>query len=188
MLLRKHVERALFLIGACLLTYWSASSIDTKSFQQNASREFSKTLEAATPEPAAPQQWTEGSAVARLEIPRLGMSTMVVEGAGHRDLKRAAGHIPGTAFPGTGGNTGIAAHRDTFFHPLRFIRIADSISVTTPQGTFAYRVVSTQIVKPDQIQVLYPTQAESLTLVTCYPFNFVGPAPWRFIVRAERVQ
>jgi sortase A len=116
------------------------------------------------------------------------MSTMVVEGAGNRDLKRAAGHIPGTAFPGTGGNTGIAAHRDTFFRPLRFIRIADSISVTTPQGTFAYRVVSTQIVKPDQIQVLYPTQAEALTLVTCYPFNFVGPAPRRFIVRAERVQ
>ena len=113
---------------------------------------------------------------------------MVVEGAGHRDLKRAAGHIPGTAFPGTGGNTGIAAHRDTFFRPLRFIRISDSITVTTPQGAFVYRVVSTQIVKPDQIQVLSPTQAEALTLVTCYPFNFVGPAPRRFIVRAERVR
>ena len=183
MLIRNHIERALFLIGACLLTYWSASSIDTRSFQRSASREFSK-----TPAPATPQHWTEGSAVARLEIPRLGMSTMVVEGAGNRDLKRAAGHIPGTAFPGTGGNTAIAAHRDTFFRPLRFIRIADSISLTTPQGTFAYRVVSTQIVKPSQIQVLYPTEAEALTLVTCYPFNFVGPAPRRFIVRAERVR
>jgi len=113
---------------------------------------------------------------------------MVVEGDRGEDLEVAAGHIPGTSFPGNCGNTAIAGHRDTFFRPLRLIRLNDAITLTTLQGTFAYRVTSTQIVEPAQVQVLSPTKVETLTLVTCYPFHFVGPAPRRFIVRAERVR
>src|SRR5664279_1488691 len=93
--------------------------------------------------------------------------------------------IPGTALPGKQGNIGIAGHRDTSFRPLRFIRKDDMIALTTLHGTSRYRVVSTKIVGPDDVQVLYPTGRDALTLVTCYPFDFVGPAPRRFIVQAE---
>jgi sortase A len=124
--------------------------------------------------------------IGSLTIPRLGLSTIVVEGAGDRELKLAAGHIPGTSLPGQAGNVGIAAHRDTFFRPLRRIRKDDAIVLTTLNGKFGYRVVSTDIVTPDDVQVLFPAKTETLTLVTCYPFNFVGSAPQRFIVRAQR--
>ncbi len=124
--------------------------------------------------------------VGRLEIPRLGVSVMVVEGVDDSDLKRAVGHIPGTALPGEPGNVGIAGHRDTFFRPLRSIQRDDTITVSTLQGAYRYRVVSTNVVRPEDIQVLYPTGRDSLTLVTCFPFEYVGSAPKRFIVRAER--
>jgi len=109
----------------------------------------------------------------------------VIEGDDAADLKLAPGHIPGTALPGQHGNIGIAAHRDTFFRPLRFIRKGDLIGLTTLTGTYRYRVVSTQIVTPDDVQVLGPTKTDTLTLVTCYPFYYVGSAPKRFILRAE---
>ena len=132
---------------------------------------------------AAPEN---GGVVGRLEIARLGVSVMVVEGVDDSDLKRAVGHIPGTALPGEPGNVGIAGHRDTFFRPLRSIQRDDTITLSTLQGTYRYRVVSTKVVRPEDIQVLYPTGRDSLTLVTCFPFYYVGSAPKRFIVRAER--
>ena len=112
---------------------------------------------------------------------------MVVQGVSAGDLRRAAGHIPGTALPGEPGNVGIAAHRDTFFRPLRLIAPNDTITLTTLQGAYRYRVVSTEIVKPDAVDVLHPTSRDTLTLVTCFPFYYVGSAPQRFIVHAERV-
>jgi LPXTG-site transpeptidase (sortase) family protein len=135
---------------------------------------------------AKPKGPVEGSAVARLEIPRLGLSSIVIEGVKALNLSVAPGHIPGTPLPGQAGNVGIAGHRDTFFRPLEFIRKNDTIKLTTPGGQEQYRVVSTEIVAPSHIQVLYPTGRDTLTLVTCYPFHYVGPAPKRFIVRAER--
>ena len=81
---------------------------------------------------------------------------------------------------------GIAAHRDTFFRPLRAIERDDTITVSTLRGVYRYRVVSTRVVSPQDVQVLYPTEREGLTLVTCFPFDYVGSAPKRFIVRAER--
>jgi sortase A len=128
---------------------------------------------------------SSGSAVAVLSIPRVGLSTVVLEGAGERELKLGPGHIPGTSLPGGGGNVGVAGHRDTFFRPLRLIRKDDTIQVTTHEREYHYKVVSTEIVGPDDVQVLYSTQHEMLTLVTCYPFKFVGRAPKRFIVRAD---
>ena len=116
---------------------------------------------------------------------------MLDDPAGNRrrmgpELSLAPGHIPGTPLPGEAGNVAIAGHRDTFFRPLRFIRRNDTINVTTDRGEDQYRVVSTSIVAPSDVQVLYPTGRDTLTLVTCYPFDYVGPAPKRFIVRAER--
>lgn len=137
---------------------------------------------AKQPRPAAP-----GDLIGRIEILRLGISTMVIEGTGDATLRRAAGHIAGTALPGGVGNVGIAGHRDTFFRPLRNVRRNDIITITTPIGEYRYRVLSTRIVSPTNVEVLNPSATQILTLVTCYPFYYVGPAPGRFIVRAERI-
>jgi sortase A len=126
--------------------------------------------------------------IGRIEIRRLGVSVVVVEGGEEPTLRRAAGHIPGTALPGERGNVGIAGHRDTFFRPLRNIRHSDVITLTTVRGAFSYRVVSTKVVSPDDVAVLNSDGNEVLTLVTCYPFYFVGAAPGRFIVQAERIR
>jgi sortase A len=126
-----------------------------------------------------------GSAVAVMTIPRLKLSAVVIEGAEERELRLGPGHIRGTSFSGEGGNVGIAGHRDTFFRPLRLLQQNDEIQVITHERSYEYRVVSTEIVARDDIRVLYPTANETLTLVTCYPFDFVGAAPKRFIVRAD---
>ena len=124
--------------------------------------------------------------IGRIEIPRLGLSAFVIEGTSATTLRRAVGHIPGTALPGQPGNVGISGHRDTFFRPLRNIQRNDVITLTTLLGEYSYRVVSTKVVSPYDVTVLDPSGNENLTLVTCYPFYFVGPAPKRFIVRAIR--
>ncbi len=123
----------------------------------------------------------------RLEIPRLGLSAMVVEGVSPRDLKLALGHVPGTAFPGDGGNAGIAGHRDTLFRKLGGIRRDDTITLTTLRGVYRYQVDSTRVVEPSNVEVLDNNGGAELTLVTCYPFNYLGPAPLRFIVHARAV-
>jgi sortase A len=129
---------------------------------------------------------TPGETVGRIEIPRLGVSAMIKAGTDARTLQLAVGHIPGTAFPGDAGNVGLAAHRDTFFRRLRDIQSDDEIRLTTPDGSYTYRVARTDIVEPRDVWVLDPTDHPALTLVTCYPFNYVGSAPQRFIVRAEK--
>lgn len=134
-----------------------------------------------TPRPAV-----TGDLVGLIEIPRLGVSAIVVEGTTPTTLRRAVGHIVGTTLPGRVGNVGISGHRDTFFRPLRNIQRDDVITLTTPLGAYRYHVVSTKIVSPNDVGVLALTSTETLTLVTCYPFYFVGAAPGRFIVRAER--
>jgi sortase A len=111
---------------------------------------------------------------------------MVFEGDDAGILKVGAGHIPTTPFPLQGGNVGIAAHRDAYFRPLRLIRPNDAISFKTPTGTFHYTVTKTEIVQPSDTQVLARSN-QDLTLVTCYPFYYVGSAPQRFIVHARKI-
>jgi sortase A len=123
----------------------------------------------------------------RIEIPRLGLSAMVREGDDDATLAVAVGHIPGTAQLGERGNVVLAGHRDTFFRALRGIRRRDAIRVSTPRRQDDYVVESTEVVGPKEIRVLEKTQDGHLTLVTCYPFNFVGSAPKRFVVRASLV-
>jgi sortase A len=125
--------------------------------------------------------------IGRIEIQSLSLSVIVMEGTGRTILRRAVGHIPGTALPGQPGNIGISGHRDTFFRPLRNIHRDDLITLTTLEGEYRYRVVSAKVVGPNDVAVLDSGGNEILTLVTCYPFYYVGPAPNRFIVRAERV-
>jgi sortase A len=128
----------------------------------------------------------DGSPLGRIEIGTIGLSAMILEGTDAQTLRRAVGHIPRTALPGNPGNVAIAGHRDTFFRGLRNIQKDDEITLTTLDGTYRYRVDSTQVVDPKEIWVLDHSDESILTLVTCYPFYFVGPAPQRFIVRAHR--
>jgi sortase A len=125
--------------------------------------------------------------VGMIEIPAVGLATRVLEGSNARTLRLAVGHIPGTALPGRSGNVGLAGHRDTYFRPLRGIKVGDEIRFTTVAGTFKYRVISLRVVLPSAIEVLNPTQLPTLTLVTCYPFDFMGTAPQRLIVHAEMI-
>jgi sortase A len=128
-----------------------------------------------------------GSVVGEIKIPNIGVSVMVLEGDSASVLHRAAGHVEGTAIPGEPGNVVIAAHRDTFFRPLRNIRDQDIITLTTSRGTYQYQVESVQVVGPNDTTVLADSPAPTLTLITCYPFYYVGPAPKRFIVQAKQV-
>jgi sortase A len=130
-----------------------------------------------------------GFLVGRMEIPRIGISVMVLEGDGDDVLGKAVGHVPTTAFPGGAGNVVIAGHRDTFFRPLRKIRKDDEIAFTTTQGIiYNYQVWSIAKVEPGDLQVLKASSHPTLTLITCHPFDYIGPAPKRFIVQARETQ
>lgn len=145
--------------------------------------------EESRPQPAARiiPEVPPGDVVGRIEIPRLGISAIVREGVDHKTLGRAVGHVPSTALPGASGNVAVAAHRDTFFRPVRDIRKGDVIRMVTDHGTYEYHVESMKIVTPRDVEVLDPTKQPMMTLVTCYPFNYIGSAPKRFIVRARQV-
>lgn len=129
----------------------------------------------------------DADVVGKLEVPRLGLSVMVSEGTTARVLRRGAGHLKGTPRPGSAGNAAIAGHRDRHFRPLRDILPGDELVFTGVDGTYRYEVQWTSIVKPDHVEVLKPTDEPALTLVTCYPFSYVGNAPERFIVRARQI-
>jgi sortase A len=123
-----------------------------------------------------------------LEIPRLGIETPVLEGVDDGTLRRAVGHIPGTALPADGiGNIGIAGHRDTLFRSLKDVEQEDVIILKTLTGDHRYLVDSIRVVEPNNVAVLKNIDQRTLTLVTCYPFNFVGPAPLRFVVQAREI-
>jgi sortase A len=199
-LILRWTQGLLFAVGLALLGWCAYVLLDARSFQRAedrrldglmlASHEADRGAVGNPPGAASAVLRLPASAaglIGRLDIPRLGLSAIVIEGVRAATLRRAVGHIPGTAMPGQPGNIGISGHRDTFFRPLRNIRQNDIINVTTLLGEFHYRVVSTTIVRPDNVRVLDATENQILTLVTCYPFYFVGPAPSRFIVRAERV-
>ena len=130
----------------------------------------------------------EGDLVGRIDIGRLGVSAIMLSGTSARTLRRAVGHIPGTALPGEAGNVGLAGHRDSFFRELREVMAGDTISLSTPHGDVHYLVDSVFVVEPEEVHVLAPPPTgEMVTLVTCYPFHYAGPAPLRFIVQGQRL-
>jgi sortase A len=183
-------------VGLLALSYWAIVFVSAQRYQYRETQRFTSGQKAEPGTPSRSESPTNekrsypstGSPVALLEIPRLRLSAVVVEGAEEHELKLGPGHIRGTSLPGEGGNVGVAGHRDTFFRPLRLIRRDDTIKVIAHEREYQYKVVSLQIVEPEDIEVLYPTGRETLTLVTCYPFDFVGSAPRRYIVRADCVE
>ncbi len=163
----------------------ASAEFERQSHVERVAREDASRLTKSTA-PAVPPAVGPDGLIGRIEIERIGLSAVVFERTGKATLRHAVGHIPGTALPGHPGNSGLSGHRDTFFRPLRNIRTDDIITLTTLRGDFRYRVVSTRIVVPTEVPVLDPSETEVLTLVTRYPFYFVGSAPKRFVVRAER--
>ena len=183
----RRTRRALLAAGFSLCAYSGFVFLDAQYFQHRQNLVLDRLLLKPLPSPVVPVSVPPLGLIGRIEIPRLGLSQIVMEGSDSKTLRRAVGHVPGTALPGESGNSAITAHRDTFFRPLRKIRSGDLISVTTLTGQYNYRVQSTEIVNPDNTEVLDPSSSETLTLITCYPFYFVGSAPHRFIVHAERI-
>lgn len=202
-------ERALVAFGlACLAAYASACASRTL-YQATEERHFEAEIEAqieAQIERALMAErhdvgeWSAQrvdayeatrdrtvESLGRLDIPDAGVSVMVLEGTDDETLDRAVGRIPGTARIGEAGNLGIAGHRDGFFRGLRHLTRGDEITLSTLEGVTRYRVSELRIVEPEAVEVLDPTPAPTLTLVTCYPFYFVGSAPRRYIVQAEHV-
>jgi len=127
-----------------------------------------------------------GKPIGSIEIPRLGLSSVVLEGDDAAALLLGVGHLSDTPLPWHDGNTVLAAHRDTFFRPLAHIRKGDVIRFSTADAALEYVVKELKVVEPTAVEVLEPTSAATLTLITCFPFDYIGPAPQRFIVRAER--
>jgi sortase A len=180
-------QRALFVCAVLLLGYCAFALVDAWMFQRRESGDLDhlpRDRRAASE--SAPAAAADGL-IGRIEIPRLLLSAIVVEGIDETTLRRAVGHIPGTALPGQPGNVGLSGHRDTFFRPLKDLRIKDEVQISTLKGNFKYEVESLRVVEPDNVGVLAASAENVLTLVTCYPFYYVGPAPQRWIVRARQV-
>jgi sortase A len=205
-------SRALFfIIGILTLGYVGFAMLDARLYQADQNRRFEEELKGLRPATGSGEHLQpsplppglaegdvvrakslgvaarEGAPLGRIESSAIGLVAMMREGIDEGTLRRAVGHIPGTPLPGQRGNVALAAHRDTFFRGLRKIRVNDEITLTTLSGSYRYRVDSTKVVKPEETEVLEDDGDDILTLVTCYPFNFVGSAPRRFIVRARRV-
>jgi sortase A len=140
-----------------------------------------------TPPPTPPQAPSVGTVLGRLEAPTVRLATTILEGTDDGTLRKGSGHIEETPLPGQRGNIGIAGHRDTVFRALRNIHSGDPLDLTTADRVYHYRINKTFIVEPDDVYVLDPTDHSMLTLVTCYPFEFIGHAPHRFIVQADLV-
>jgi sortase A len=192
-----RIAQRLFLIVGLLAACYAAFAFGTRHlYQAYESRVFDRelglqltnSLTRSYSRPRSHSQVMLRSLIGKIEIHRLGISAMVKEGVDVRTLGLAVGHIPATALPGEAGNSGFAAHRDTLFRNLKDVRPNDEITLTTLEGTYVYRVVSFKVVNPSEVSVLSSSPDEKiLTLVTCYPFYFVGDAPSRFVVRAVQV-
>ncbi|HUO35813.1 MAG TPA: class D sortase [Candidatus Acidoferrum sp.] len=180
------------LFGILAIAYCISVFLISHTFQAVERPQFDNgppapSLPAQNSRPLHPVLFAPGSPIGEIVIPRLAMKDVIIQGVSAGDLRIAVGHIPGTAFPWDNGNVVLSAHRNTFFLPLRRIRTGDLISLRTRAGIFSYRVKFTQIVKPTDVAVLNSRGYPTLTLTTCYPFDYIGSAPLRFIVVAARV-
>jgi sortase A len=176
------IQRGFLGMGIVLLVYAAGSIAYAEIYQRYESEKFMEPG-IATARPGFPDL-AEGDIVGKLEIPRSGISVMVLQGVEEDSLRLGAGHVPGTPLPGIDGNVAVAAHRDTFFRRLEGIRPGDPIQFSTRAGTFEYVVTSTEIVEPEDTRVIESRGVPELTLISCYPFYYVGAAPHRFIVHA----
>ena len=178
----------LLITGILALSYVAITLIGARTYQINALSILDKQILVENQQKAEKTVLVikEGDVLGHIEIPRIGVSVAVLQGTTSRTLRLGVGHITGTALPGEPGNIGIAGHRDTYFRALKDIRKDDEIHLQTAAGITKYEVDWIQTTSPSDVGVLAPTAESSLTLVTCYPFYYIGAAPKRFIVHAHR--
>jgi sortase A len=192
----------LFGVGAVCLALYAAACTHASYHQTAQAAAFERQLlEVIHRESHDQSEWSESrvrhyaqtqeqevSALGRLDVPEAELSVMVLSGTDEVTLNRAVGHIEGTALPGETGNVGIAGHRDSFFRGLRHLEVGDDLKLTTLEGVAFYRVAAVDVVDPTDVEVLDPTDEPTLTLVTCYPFYYVGDAPRRYVVTAQQTR
>jgi len=187
--IRETARRASWLllgVGILLLVYAAYVVIEARIYQAHALKRLAHDRELALDTRVI--QPAEGAGIGEIRIGRLGLSVVVVQGESEAILRRAVGHLARTALPGDEGNVVLAGHRDTFFRPLKDILEGDRITLQTSQRAFEYVVESTSIVKPTDVGVIEPSGGHTLTLITCFPFHYIGPAPKRFIVVARETE
>ena len=186
----RAAQRIIFAVGFLMLAYAGGTLAYAEIYQRYQSWRFAIKIDTIDVTKRAamiaePVDLSEGVLIGKLEIPHIGISVMVLQGVEEGTLHLGAGHVPGTPLPGRDGNSVIAGHRDTFFRKLEGIQPGDSIQFSTVLGTSEYFVESTEIVEPDETRVMESRGIRELTLISCYPFYFVGAAPHRFIVHAN---
>jgi sortase A len=185
---------ALLIAGGALFLVVSATSIARGAIARDTARSRWAELEAGRAandgrsRVGGPNGWStaRGMPVARLAIPRLGLDEVVVEGVGDDDLRAGPGHMTGSALPGESGNAVISAHRDRHFHPLARIAVGDTVVTESAAGTVTWTVATLRVVTADA-PVLRTSTTPVLTLTTCWPIRYFGPAPDRLIVEATPV-
>jgi sortase A len=189
------LERALLAVGAAFGVWCVVTVLETQYYRSlpipaSTGRAGRSTLPGEGPDSTyrGGSKIPAGTWIARLEAPSVELKATVLEGSDDATLNRAAGHIEDTALPGERGNLAIAAHRDTIFRPVRNLRLGDPLIVTTADRVYRYRVTQMRVVEPDDVGVLDGKDHSTLTLVTCYPFTFIGHAPKRFVVSADLVK
>lgn len=196
---QRWLALGLLLIGLGFMGAWTWEQVDTRLYQRSAGSRLAamqaRAASTATAErgsartgtPGARSPIRAGDPIGRIDIDRVGLSAIIAEGDDPRTLRRAVGHVPSTPLPGDDGNVVLAGHRDTFFRALRTVEEGDRIRVTTPDERLDYEITSIEVVGPEETDVMWPTKERSLTLITCYPFHYIGPAPDRYVVRARQV-
>ena len=178
--------RLLLVAGFLALGYAAYIVVDARRYQAVEERRFER---APLDDTAAGRlEIVDGHAIGTIHIPRLRLAAVVAQGDSSLTLRRAVGHLADTPLPGETGNVVLAGHRDTVFRALKDILPGDAITIETLQGAFAYEVESTTVVSPSDVAVLQAYGGRTLTLVTCFPFYYVGPSPERFIVRARQIE
>ena len=169
-------------VGVAMLSYVAGVLLQARAYRSAFHGPSPASAASAAP------HLVDGAAIGEVRIDRIGMRAVISQGESDAVLRVGAGHLIDTPWPGQPGNVVIAGHRDTIFRPLRNVREGDIVDVTTETTVAHYRVVSTRVVPPTDLSVLKPSEGNSLTLITCYPFSFIGRAPERFVVRAVEVR
>jgi sortase A len=167
-----------------VLAYVSLALWSSARFQVSETKRF----EVLHRSPATQEAPRPGDPFGKISIPRLGLSAIISEGVDDRTLRHAVGHFPESSTPERDGNVALAGHRDTFFRDLAHIRVDDVVTLETLHGKYQYQVMRTEVVSPQHTELVQSSSKADLTLVTCFPFRYIGQAPQRFIVQATRIR
>ncbi len=177
--------------GVCLMAWPGWVGLESAYAQRSGERQLAGAGRADRETIVAPRQpspsnagLVRGSVLGRFQIPRLNLSYVLLEGTDSRTLDKSIGHVEGTSRIGESGNIGIAGHRNTHFRKLEWIRRGDEVLLSSPGAEYRYRVEWARLFQPTDMEVLDPAHGPAITLITCFPFEYVGSAPLRFVVRA----